>query len=743
MQNLNDEFSIGTARSLGAYVFGFGGSEPGKVPRRHGPFGDGVDCRPVRPSCLQRWRASGLGPGFAFAAGAWLGFSLPAENAALAQPAMFQAPMGMPARGPVNYQFVPIETYAVEQLGGGAIRVSTPVGVQVLEAGQWLFTNGQVMALSPVMAAPALSAGTVLSSAMAPVMIQMPTASAAPAAASLAVANAPSVAATAFAGPSLTQIGVAAGGATVASASVYAGYRLLRSEDSLGAVGGASASGRDDASSPSNTAEVDGTTDPGEPEQQLNLPGHGAYFTGDLLVDSLLSEDESHWSGAGLFDTPATVTYSFADNGSALSLREGETVQSIPAFFRAKVREQLDDLQALANLTFVEVPDTGTFDAATGEGRGQINIAVADGSIGNSYAVLPVGDEPWLSDDFGDVVFDGDLLLEGYWVDAYRGGEMILTHEILHALGLEHPFEGYMDAPAYIDNQYFTALSYTEVYGDTVFPAAPMIADIAALQHLYGPNTTTATGNDVYTFDSQEMYVGTIWDAGGVDTIVHEGTRDAIINLFPGQPSRVGAPPSESASYSVESIGHNASDTISSIVIEDDTDGWAEIAADGKSFRLIFDPDTSDLDGDGQMGFTVFFEDGSSDLYLVDNDRIEVGLRDNLHIAQGVVIENAKSGSGDDQLIGNGFANTLNGGRGDDRLTGGGGADIFRFEAGFGNDVIQDFRIGEDRLEFYGIDSGTAELVAGDTVITVAGEGVLILEDADVTGLMASDILLV
>ncbi len=152
---------------------------------------------------------------------------------------------GCKARGQDGFQFVPIETLAVEQLGGGAIRVSTPNGIQVLEAGQWLYANGQVMALQSVlsqsasvaeawaMQAPAIAAST------APVLVQLPTAPAAasvassPAPPALPLAPAAPVIAAASA-PSLTQVGVVAGGATVASASVYAGYRLISRDEASG-----------------------------------------------------------------------------------------------------------------------------------------------------------------------------------------------------------------------------------------------------------------------------------------------------------------------------------------------------------------------------------------------------------------------------------------------------------------------------------------------------------------------------
>ncbi len=55
-------------------------------------------------------------------------------------------------------------------------------------------------------------------------------------------------------------------------------------------------------------------------------------------------------------------------------------------------------------------------------------------------------------------------------------------------------------------------------------------------------------------------------------------------------------------------------------------------------------------------------------------------------IANGVTIENARTGSGNDTLVGNAAANTLVAGAGNDSLSGGDGADILY--GGLGNDVI-------------------------------------------------------
>ncbi|KQO89411.1 S8 family serine peptidase, partial [Methylobacterium sp. Leaf91] len=78
--------------------------------------------------------------------------------------------------------------------------------------------------------------------------------------------------------------------------------------------------------------------------------------------------------------------------------------------------------------------------------------------------------------------------------------------------------------------------------------------------------------------------------------------------------------------------------------------------------------------------------------------------------------------AGDDTLMGGDGADTLVGGFGDDPLIGGGGSDLFVFGApDFGNDIIKDFEIGGDKIDFRG--SG---LSFSDIEITWAGTALVL-----------------
>lgn len=89
-------------------------------------------------------------------------------------------------------------------------------------------------------------------------------------------------------------------------------------------------------------------------------------------------------------------------------------------------------------------------------------------------------------------------------------------------------------------------------------------------------------------------------------------------------------------------------------------------------------------------------------------------------------------GAGDDTILGSAGDDTINGGDGADVLTGGGGADIFIFVDGdAGTDVITDFDIGVDVIQFLDAASGDTafQQVGDDTVISYGTGGTLTLED--------------
>ena len=116
---------------------------------------------------------------------------------------------------------------------------------------------------------------------------------------------------------------------------------------------------------------------------------------------------------------------------------------------------------------------------------------------------------------------------------------------------------------------------------------------------------------------------------------------------------------------------------------------------------------------------------------------------DNIGISSGTIIENVKTGSGDDLIIGNGESNEITTGAGSDKVVlreGDGGANLADA------DKITDFANGTDML---GLDDGLlytdltiAQGTGGnssDTIISAGAEYLAILEDFDATDLDQND----
>lgn len=153
--------------------------------------------------------------------------------------------------------------------------------------------------------------------------------------------------------------------------------------------------------------------------------------------------------------------------------------------------------------------------------------------------------------------------------------------------------------------------------------------DIAALQKMYGANTTTAPGDDVYNlawYNGNGTGWAAIWDTGGIDTIkAHPYSQSVTIDL---------------------------------------------------------------------RAATLLANDPGAGGYLSHASEVAGGFT----IANGVVIENAIGADGNDILIGNSAANTLNGGLGNDTYYIDGANDII-VDAGGNDTVYANFNYSNPNIE--------------------------------------------
>ncbi|MBW3559331.1 MAG: M10 family metallopeptidase C-terminal domain-containing protein, partial [Proteobacteria bacterium] len=272
----------------------------------------------------------------------------------------------------------------------------------------------------------------------------------------------------------------------------------------------------------------------------------------------------------------------------------------------------------------------------------------------NNAQVLDLAGDIWIS---ASQASNSQLDEGGY-------GMHTLAHEIGHAIGISHPGR-YNAAPGVSityannaeyaqDTRTYSVMSYfngTAAQGarhfdfrtsSTAYSATPLIHDIAAAQRIYGADMTTRTGDTTYGFNSNAArdafdFVKTpapvmaIWDAGGVDTLDASGfVTTQLIDLTPG---------------SLSSIGGVTYDTAPS---------FEQVNANRAAAGL---PPVSRTNYDANMA-------------ALNANPVVGRLLDNVAIAYGVTIENARGGSGSDTIIGNAANNQLFGNAGSDVLTG-------------------------------------------------------------------------
>jgi len=329
-----------------------------------------------------------------------------------------------------------------------------------------------------------------------------------------------------------------------------------------------------------------------------------ADHTGNVFIDALAAYSFLDIGG------DRNITYTFATGGN-VSAHVWHPTETQP--WQSALQQWVN----VANITAQEVftPDADLREAWVDSGT--ITLAHGLGPDGLSYASyhdLPGsnsgGPNGMYSRAYNTSFYPVfDIAASGYWT---------FIKEIGRALGLTPPFgtqdlaneplfpgvTSAGDLGAFGYNQIvYTVLSinrgqYISTGNTFGYPITPMAFDIAAIQFLYGPNTTFHAGSDGYGMPGENA-PGTawycIWDTGGTDTITYSGNKNATIDL--------------------------------------------------RAATLV--------NGDPIAGGAISKVDG---------------IFGGLTIANGVVIENASGGSGNDTLIGNFADNVLSGGAGDDTV---------------------------------------------------------------------------
>ncbi|WP_334162185.1 M10 family metallopeptidase C-terminal domain-containing protein [Phenylobacterium sp.] len=285
---------------------------------------------------------------------------------------------------------------------------------------------------------------------------------------------------------------------------------------------------------------------------------------------------------------------------------------------------------------------------------GQIRVAFTDvddfaeGAVAYAYGAPTFGLGPTWA---GDIWLDESTKPSAFTptTDDFH----TLIHELGHALGLKHPFEGETTLPAEYDNQRYTIMSYDDAgdaylktvsataggiewRGALVMPSTPMLFDIVAIQSKYGADLTAGAGDSTYSWSQASAIFETVYDTGGIDTFdLSAHSRASIVDLTPGAFSSIAYWSGQAqAAYWIGIYGAGYASFLNQAFAEANTYTWSR----------------------------------------------------NVATAYGTVIENVIAGSGSDTVTGNAAANAIYGRLGNDSIAGGDGEDFLRGDEG--NDSI-------------------------------------------------------
>ena len=441
-----------------------------------------------------------------------------------------------------------------------------------------------------------------------------------------------------------------------------------------------------------------------------------------LTVDAgtQISRTGQSWSTA--LGTGAVVSYAF--RASAATMPDGTSgFSQLNASQITAAQLAFAAWSDVANITFNRVTDAGS------DYSNNATILLGNYSSGQSgaaaFAYLPGGRPGATASSAaqGDVWINSSLAYNAAPVQQ-NYGQLTMLHEIGHAIGLSHPAAYNASASGSItyganatyfeDSLQYSVMSYfseretganyrVNGTGNTRYASIPQLDDIAAVQRLYGVNTTTRTGDTTYGFNSNagqvwfsatsasSALIFAVWDAGGVDTFDFSGySSNSTIDLR------------QAAFSSVGGMVGNVSIALGAVIENAIGGTGADIIRGNSGNNRITGGGGNDTIDGGLGSDTVVFSGVRSAYSIVWNGQVATvtGPGGTVTVSNvefltfsDVTIAATPSGglsvTGDitnETITGTAFADIIGGLGGDDTIDGLAGND--RLDGGFGNDVL-------------------------------------------------------
>ncbi|MBF0212316.1 MAG: hypothetical protein HQM00_01990 [Magnetococcales bacterium] len=447
-----------------------------------------------------------------------------------------------------------------------------------------------------------------------------------------------------------------------------------------------------------------------------------------------------------------TIAYTFSITENTEDDADNTILTAFDTTQKASIRTALDYLSQVTGILFQETTDgnDATFHfsmrSLDGDAAGLCSYSWNYRTSNDTLTSYQVQEHIYL-----DTPFIGASIAPG------TEGYQVLLHELGHALGLKHPFEGSTNLSESEDNTANTLMSYDWEGG----PYSTLQAyDLAALAWLYGSDGLAGSyglgadrigmiytgistadiiqagstadllygngGNDtLYGNDGNDTLSGgadnddlsgglgnDILDGGSGDDTLYGGSGDDQLTGGTGTDRLFGGGGNDT--YILE----NAADSQTTLT-ENSSSGTdlVQSAIDwtlGSNFENLTLTGSDAIDGTGNtLANTLTGNDAANSLRGSDGNDTLRGNDGADYLSGGIGTDTLYGGYGNDTLSGYTGNDTLIGGKGADRLTGGSGADRFKFlyrsDAG---DTITDFSSSQsDRLVF--VSSNFGNLATG------------------------------